>query len=156
MSNQGIIVSKEGIDVKSADCKDLLISSQFDTFKVLKTGTLTRSSPSETVSGGDMKRRTSSYEHDLDYIPFALPITYGANATGESGTYIVNTLNDAIVPPVSFGPSMEGEFADVYLTSTHIVLAVRRLGGFMGVSFPSTTATLYYTIFYNRMDEEVE
>ncbi len=177
MSNFGIKVSKEGVDVKTASNKDLLISSEFDTFKVFRTGSIVLNMPNETLSE-EQKSYTATYTHNLGYVPAALPIVSISGFAGnvapidenwwETGRYkvtspyIVNDISDIIVNPGIWGagPTFVHEGIRTEINSTQLKLIIDRvcfLGPFGGeIEFTASQATLYYTIFHNRVDEEFD
>lgn len=71
----GIKVSQEGYDVKSADDDKLVMSSAFNSFKIVATGTLSLSAPSLNTGGanyGSSIPSTSSFNHGLGYTPTIL------------------------------------------------------------------------------------
>jgi hypothetical protein len=167
MSNYGIKVSKEGTDVKTATSKDLLISSEFDTIKIVKTGELVLSLPSETVTGG-LSERTTTVAHGFSDIPLYSPMIRGylyglddflggdyITRLESGGDYIVNDLSEVRIPAGGYSPALSGEYSSVQINATNLILSVTRFE-FMGFpqDFGAREATLYYTIFYNRVDEE--
>lgn len=174
MSSYGLKFSKSGVNVETAENKDLLISSQFDTFKVFRTGSLSLSLPTETLRD-TQKSYTSTYTHNLGYIPFVLPnviVGIGNPAPFEfdmvptpveyrvTTPYVINDVNDVSLPPgpFGFGPTFIYEVIELEVTSTQINLVITRVCDSMGndVKFTASVGTLYYTIFYNRVDEEMD
>jgi hypothetical protein len=179
MSNYGIKVSKGGIEVKTAANKDLLISSDFDTFKIQRTGSLTISIPTETLKNTS-KTYTATYSHNLGYIPFVLPsLNLGIGNPAPfnldftktpveyqvTTPYVFNDIEEQYIPPGPFGfggPVIVFEVANLEVSSTQLKIVVTRtssvLDPFTGlyedVKFTASTGTLYYTIFHNRADEE--
>lgn len=61
----GIKVSQEGVDVKTADNDDLVMSSSFNMFKIALSGTLSMT----FTPGADTTTTTVSVSHGLGYIP---------------------------------------------------------------------------------------
>lgn len=159
MLDFGIKISKEGKDVNTATAKDLSFSSQYDTLKVLRTGTLTISLPSETINN-NVKTYTATYTHNLGYIPFFLPLARNVlnqNTVGSTTAWNINDTNDVAIPAGGFSPSTEGEYARLYATSTTLVLEVKRYNSIpINVAFGAKTANVYYTLFHNRVDETVD
>jgi len=167
--SKGIKVSIEGVDVKTATDKELLISSQFDTAKVKVTGTLDLELPEEDVSGGFVVH-TATVAHGFSDIPLYSPTTrgnlYGLDeflggdyiakiSTG--GDYIVNDISEVRIPAAAYSSATVGEMASVFIDSTNLILQVDRFEFFGSpVTFGARKATLYYTIFYNRIDEEFD
>lgn len=165
-SDYGIKVSKGGVDVKTANPKDLIFSSQFDSMKIMKTGTLSLVIPYEYFGGGPDYQtytiHTTSYTHNLGYIPFVLPRTNGEVAysgvdVGTGGDYIVNDLEEMDIPrvlPYYFYGITTIETALLLVTNTQLILRITR-ENYTGdyADFRQRTATLYYTIFHNRVDE---
>ena len=172
--SKGIKVSKSGVDVKTAADKDLLISSQFDTFKILRTGELSLSLAEETLND-EQKSYTATYTHNLGYIPFVLPnvivgignpapyvldFTLTPAEYRVTTPYIVNDINDVSLPPgpFGFGPAFIYEAIELEVTTTQIKLVITRVCDSLGndVKFTASVGTLYYTIFYNRVDETMD
>ncbi len=163
--SSGIKVSKEGVNVETAVNKDLLVSSQFDTLKIFRTGELVLLCPTEDVPGNTNVYYTKTFNHNLGYIPAFLPLIYDTPAPVEDGPiivggeYIVNDLDDTPIPVTpGWGPTFTGEFVSVLVTSTQLILSVRRFWqDFFGgppEEWAESTATLYYTIYYNKVNEE--
>jgi hypothetical protein len=161
-STYGIKVSKDGFDVQTCANKDLEISSQFDTFKVFKTGTLTLSLPQETLADEEEVTHTISYTHGLGYQPYCFPNVHAMPQEiyewNESGNIIVNDLEELYPQLIPWGwePSVE-EIISVNATSTDFTISVLRynydyIPG--DRTFVARDITCYYTIFYNRMDAE--
>lgn len=75
--NYGIKVSQPGVDVKTAEDKDLIINSQYNSFKIFKKE-LSVSPPLN-----NLERVTFTIEHDLGYNPsflsFYKDLYYGGN-----------------------------------------------------------------------------
>ncbi len=177
--SRGIKVSKEGVDVKTAANKDLLISSEFDTFKIFRTGSLSISLPAETLKE-DSSTHTATYTHSLGYIPFVLPYLnlgignpapYVLDFTKSpveyrvTTPYVFNDVEEEYIPPGPFGfggPTIVYEVANLEVSSTQLKIVVERVsevfdpftGLYQDVKFTASKGTLYYTIFFNRMDEE--
>lgn len=154
MSNYGLKISKTGYDVNTALPKNLALSSQFDTLKVVRSGTLTINLPSETIVSNTTVR-TTSYSHNLGYIPLFIPlikrvIYAGDLATG--GSYTVNDIAEIDIPPGPYGPSIGGELIDLYVTSTSLTLSITRYSPLGSQIYGARTATLYYTLFHNQVD----
>jgi hypothetical protein len=156
MSNFGIKISKEGENVFTADLKDLEFSSALDTLKIAKTGSITVALPDETVTS-DTKVYTESYTHGLGYVPFFDP-PMSRIEIDNYDTTDDHVCNDSLyfVPTLlGYGPSSEGESVKVYVSSTELTLEVTRTEVFgVGIDFGEHDIIFYYTIFYNRMDEE--
>ena len=157
MSDYGIKVSKEGASVKTGDAKDLTFTSQLDTFKILRTGSLSISLPEETFSSDNVVR-TTSYTHNLGYIPFFLPMVSEQiyqDHWETGGDYIVNDLGEIRIPAGGYSPSMVAEISTVYSSTTALTLSINRLNALsFAATFGARKATLYYTIFSNRVNEQ--
>jgi hypothetical protein len=165
--SRGIKVSKEGVDVKTAANKDLLISSEFDTFKIAKTGSLVISLSAETVNFSEVIRE-ATYAHGLGYVPFYGPLTRGvlygldeylggdyAGKLENGGDYILNDIEEVRIPAVGYSPAIAGESVGVFVSSTNLILRVKRFNAMPeDVKFGARKCTLYYTIFHNRVDEQ--
>lgn len=153
----GAKISQSGQNVISAAHKDLIWSSQFDTLKVLYAGTLTVSLPDETLNN-KVKTYTATYTHSLGYIPFFLPHAIQAlnqvEPTNSSAVFNVNDANQVAIPAGGFSPALAGEMANVYATTTTLVLEITRFEYAMSpADFGPHNATLDYTLFYNKVNE---
>jgi len=159
MSDFGFKISEVGVDVNAAGAKDLVVSSQFDTLKVKVSGTLTDSLPSETIAAGNNKSYTETVAHGLTGMPFYWPEIHDSfnNAYAGTSDFIVND-GAFIEPPIGpYSPWTSGEWCEVFIDSTNLTLRTNRLGHpLMGTTFGAHDVIYYYTIFFNRMDEEVD
>lgn len=165
MSNDyGIKVSKPGVDVNTASFKDLIYSSQFDSMKIKKTGLLDLVMASETFGGAPSYETSRIHEAtlaiDTGDIPIFLPRVSGMVAylpadVTSGGSYNVNNLEEQDIPIYGYG-DMVLEWVDVLETTTQLKLRVTRfnLTG-TDITFGARTASLYYTIFHNRADMEI-
>jgi len=164
MANKwGIKISKDGIDARKADPRDLVFSTQYDTMKVNTTGTLSIALPQETLNlaGTVTSEHTTSYTHDLGYIPMFLPLFGGvgyATVTRDvdsTETFVINDSEEWEIPPGSYSPNDYGEVATIFVTSSVITLKIYRYN-FLPFDqvFGAHTAEAYYTIFHNKMSEE--
>lgn len=158
--NFGIKISRLGVDVKTASLKELIYSSQFDTQKIKKTGTLTLDLPAETLdlNFGSVSRE-AKVPHGCNYIPLFLPrisgiAVYTDNQVTNGGSYTVNDLEDNDIPIYGYG-GMVLELVDVLVDSTDLILRVTRESFANPVLFGQRTATFFYTIFHNKVDEEM-
>ena len=163
-SDYGIKVSKKGFDVKTASPKNLIFSSKFDSMKIRRTGSLVLNLPID-VFGGEpnyetVRIREISYTHNIGDIPFFLPrvtgmVAYkGFSECINGGSYIVNDLEEQDIPIYGYGDTIL-EWVSVIMKSDKLILRVTRenySGGF--AQFGLRTATLYYTIFHNRVNLE--
>jgi hypothetical protein len=162
MSNYGIKVSKIGVDVKTAGLKDLSFASHVDFTKIRRTGELELSLPSETFGAvATQSVRTQTYNHTIGDISFFLPRITGlvayTNADVITGaSYVVNDLEESDIPVLGYGVGV-GEFVDLTCSSSNLTLRVTRFN-LLGsdVTFGARTATVFYTLFWNRADEEVD
>lgn len=164
MSNDyGIKVSKSGVNVATATPKQLIFSSQFDSMKIRRTGSLSINLPSETF-GGDPDYETTrvheaTYTHNIGDISMFLPrvtgmVSYLNEEVTTGGSFVVNDLEEKDVPIYGYG-DMILEIADVIMKSDKLILRVTRENyTYENFTFGARTATLYYTIFYNRADIE--
>lgn len=156
MANKfGIKISKPGISVVSAEPKDLVFSTQFNTLKILRTGTLSVSLPAENVNNTS-RIRTATYTHNLGYIPMFLPMVQGIVSDFTStATVIVNDAEETEIPPAPYGPGTSGETSRVYVTDTQIVLEVNRYNLLpFNEAMVAKTVTVYYTLFWDQVDNE--
>lgn len=150
-------ISKSGFDVETAANKDLILSTQFDMFKIAKTGSLVLNLPEETKGDGAASSTyTQTYSHGLGYVPLLIPdassvLTDVITALGGGEDAIVNdAANDAFI--MASGPPGTNELATLYATTTQIVLKVVRNWDYAG-TFGAHSVTCYYTIFYNKIGE---
>jgi hypothetical protein len=153
----GIKISKPGDDVFTTPNKNLAFSGQFDTFKILHTGTLSYSLPDETLTS-TTKTYTATYTHNLGYIPFFLPQVLQVlnldEPNNSSTTFQVNDAAQFAIPRGGYDGSLAAELASIYVTSTTLVFEIVReetVG--VAANFGPHTATVDYTLFYNRIDE---
>lgn len=170
MSSTPIIkISKPGTDLSSALDKDLVYTSKFDTFKIRKTGTLTLNLPSETFGawspGGftTYTQHETSYTHNIGDICFFLPralgeVAYVGTDVINGGNYVVNDLEEddisRFLPDYFYGISTI-ETVQLVISNSKLTLKVVRENYLVeDVTFGARTATVNYTIFYNRADEE--
>ncbi len=150
-----LLISKEKHSVTSSPA-NLAIDSRFDTFKIYKTGTLSITAPSETITAGSSdKIHTATFNHNLGYPPVYLPMA----STGWR-------LDDPLVNNVSFivndyiglpnNPYLSSDMLDVYVDSSNLYMKLTRFSDpFNDRTFLSDiTITMYYTIFYNDISEE--
>ncbi len=166
MADFGIKISKKGVDVKSAGYKDLILSSQFDTFKVRRTGTLTLNLPQEIFPAWEQGEDPSnneitryvSYTHNIGDIAFFYPLQplivayIGVSEVTNGGSYNVADIEERDWFPSSHEPTEE---VTVLQLANEIRLQVERYHyDNFPVTFGARTVTLDYTIFHNRVDME--
>lgn len=150
----GLIITKTGADIATAEPKDFSISTQFDTVKILHTGELSLSLPAETLTDGAAFYE-EAYEHGLGYIPFATPITsrlFYAEDLETGGDYIVNDLEEYDIPAVFTSFPNPAEYVTVFVDDNDLILHSGRyelLG--LGQDFGARTVTLFYTLCYNEI-----
>lgn len=92
----GIKVSQDGVDVRTASNDQLVMSSAFNMFKIVKTGTFTITPPTPWSPGGSGKQ-TVTVAHDLGYKPAALvyvdnPYIVGVSDSGDGLGLLPNPL----------------------------------------------------------------
>jgi hypothetical protein len=162
-----ITLAKEGFNAKTGHPKDMNIDSRFDTFKIFTTGTLTIDAPEVTTTGiGDVDTQTVYFEHDLGYIPFYSPLVPRRNELhfiyfSRSGPddipepVNVSDLSDFTLSNIIATGPVISERILVYITATRLYLVFKREGYYGGETFPARTINMKYTIFYNRIDEEL-
>lgn len=158
MSNWGIDITKEGIDVDSASPKDYSFTTRYDSFKIYETGSITLSMPSENIAQGNETTTEETLDHDLGYIPmFSEPATNVALDFLSASDQIVNDLIRSSPPGGGYSPGATFELATVYVTDSQMILSVVRASGTPGVptvSFTAHDVVYYYTIYWNQADEE--
>lgn len=155
--SKGLKISKPGFDVDTAAPKDLIMSTQFDMFKIARTGTLYIDIPEETKGDGAASSTyTTTYSHGLGYTPLLIPdaqnvLTDVVVAFGGGDDTILNdAANDAFI--MASGPPTTSEIATLHANSTQVVLTVTRNWDYAG-TFAAHRVTCYYTIFYNKLGE---
>lgn len=162
-----IVVAKSGENIKGGHPKDMNIDSRFDTFKIHSTGTITINAPEVTTSdAGVVDTRTAYIDHNLGYIPFYTPLVPYNN---ELHFIYFNRVGEDIIPePVNVSElsdfrlsnilatsSWISERIQVYVTSTRLYLVFKRESYYGEFTFPARTINMKYTIFYNRVDKEL-
>lgn len=163
-----VTVAKDGYNAKTGHPKDMKLDSRFDTFKIYKTGTLTLNAPEVTTTeAGEVDTRTAYFEHNLGYIPFYTPLVPYQN---ELHFIYFNRFGEDIIPePVNVSNLSDFTLSNilatspwvserilVYITSTRLYLVFKREGYYGGITFPARTINMKYTIFHNRVDEELD
>lgn len=147
-----LLVAKEDYGTDSW-ATNLALDSEFDTFKIQNTGTLTLSLVAENIaSTGSDKTYTATYEHNLGYAPVYLP-QVGMNwDLGNPGVHNSSfTVNDKIGYIVS-SPTLGFSILDVYVDSSKLYIKYTRKAPSSGTrSFNAITVTMYYTVFYNEI-----
>jgi hypothetical protein len=176
MSNYGIKISKDGVDVRDAEPKDLLVSSEYDTFKIHHTGMIELTAPQVTIeSPYEVPFYSGEYVHNLGYKPFTLPYIQTSLVTptpveySSDGSTYVHTptadydLNDIASVIMLEDPPTEPliyakELFRLVVTNTRIILYMGRFcrNIFNPVRFEEMRATLYFTTFYNQVDSELD
>ena len=134
-----IKIGVEGEDLGETNLSEQRMNTKLDTLKIFKTGTLTLSLPTETLTyKSDSVVHTATVAHGLDYPPMYFP-------------------------PRTVSTGFKGqESTDVYVDDTNLYLRVIRCSvgddsfGMPGgdSNFTSETVSLDYTIFYNDITEE--
>jgi hypothetical protein len=159
MSNFALQVSKIGNNVLTAEPKDLAFDSRFDTLKVAHSGKLTMSLPNEVINFS-FSEYSQEYSHGFSYVPFYLPLGKEMQYLGNletGGDYVVNDLLEVDIPAASYSPSSIAELHRVYVTDNILKWECLRINFFMmDIIFGARDVELYYTLFYNRIDEEVD
>lgn len=170
MSDYGISISKEGIDVLTANGKDLQFTSTLDQVKLFYSGELRLELPEEDLVWSSGPQTTSThtvaYTHSLGYIPMFTPRSNSEiyrNSAGDpdpSGTddyYINGSVTEMPRYPSGFTQPF-AEYIQVYVTSTQLVIEVKRVfGGFAPGTYTFGAHDVYanIVIFINRVDEQV-
>ena len=152
-----IRMSKTGKSVWSGVNRDMQIDTKFNMLKIKKTGTLEIDLPSETLNSSS-SNHSVTYSHNLGYIPFFTPFIAGAlypDALDTGGDYIVNDIGENDIPAGAYSPPSASEFTYIKADTTDLTFEVRRanITPFDQV-FGARKATLYYAVFYNKMNEE--
>jgi len=158
-SPYGIKISKSGHSVYDLSGSNLVLSSVGNTLKIKVTGTITDSLPGETIPEETSKKYTATYAHGLTGLPMYWPDIHDAYNDNYDSTddFIVND-SAKVEPPVGpYSPWTSGEWCEVYIDSTNITLVTNRASALgLALTFGEHDVIYYYTIFYNRMDEEVD
>lgn len=151
VSGRGVVVSPDGNLKTSA----VSVYSGFDTFKIAKTGTLTLNVSQEDLGTDSFpeSEHTDSLVHGLGYKPMYFPFVRSLGILDIAGSF---NVNDWLGSPSYFDGSGGNlwEYVNISVTSTLLTMSVSR-GNYASGSriFPARTVTLYYTIFYNKIDE---
>lgn len=154
-SDYGLKISKSGVDVQTAVDKSLTFSTQFDTFKIALTGTLTLSLPGETLNPGGSVTRSSTVAHGLGYAPMWGPIVekFDNPGYGNTTTWVLNDAVETAIPVGAYGP-VGLEVAHITVNTTVLTLSVTRSNVGLGPeSYGAHDVKLYYTIFHNKIEE---
>lgn len=143
-------VAKEGFDVNSATPKDFALNNDYMTMKVALSGTLEISLPAETiVAGGGIaeKTYTDTVAHGLNRLPMIMP---------HIGLMYLDYTDTSDVILNDYRQQVGGtlETAIVQITNTNLTLFISRRAVVVDRTFQAKKVTFYYTIFYNRFDEE--
>lgn len=164
MNDFGIKISKEGKDVKACQDKDLILSSEFDTFKIGFSDRLTLTYPnwSYNYTGSPISRTDSAYfEHNLGYIPYYTPRCLDESAPSSPMGTGTLYINEAIQggPLVNYSPpSWIRGLVNVYVTNTRLYIEVTREFNYATENESGTwyggTVYMDYTIFRNSLSEE--
>lgn len=141
------------------------LDTRYDTFKVHRTGTLTINLPAVNLNFLASDTRNTSVAHGLDYAPIFSPfIPYYSDVSafyGNQGLVVPENVDlnslEAVRIPKGIGGFTDPYYEEVWVwvDSTNINIEYKRTNfDFDPYTFPSATASLYYTIFVNRIDEE--
>jgi len=154
-----VLIAQQGKDIRKIGPKDMSLDSRFDTLRIYKTGLITISAPAETISSS--KTYSGSYTHGLGYVPFYAPFCPYKNNLAK--IYYPNSVPSTVVVNDFEGSSLffrgisvppGNEDVNVYITNDTInVDYIRNPSG--STSFSAKTINCYYTIFINRVDENM-
>lgn len=144
ISGPVFIVGSGTKDIRQEHPSENIINSNYDTLKIFKTGTLTLNVPEDTTVSTP-KLYSSSVTHDLGYAPVYLPeASVGWRPGFIPDDFVVNDYLGFPQGDIGSEASL-----DVYVDSEKLYLQYRRFS-----PGNARTITMYYTIFYNRIDEE--
>lgn len=141
------------------------LHSGYDTLKVFKSGTLTITQSSESVAASGLKEYTTTFNHNLGYIPMWSPFigyltdlnqVYGGEDSTIPATVGLNNVEYTYPTPASWLTTSDfSEKVYFYMTSTGLAMKYSRVN-YSGSphTFVARTINLNYVIFYNRVDEE--
>ena len=130
----GMKVSQAGSDVKTATKENLIFSSQYDTLKVLASGSGSQSVPAS--SGGVSGTATVTIAHNLGYKPaFIVFCTSVWRASDKFSPYAYKSIG---------ATSPDGGFYSVDATNLYIHL-------YNGDSGGARTIYYRYHIYYNEL-----
>lgn len=142
-------VAKQGFDVNMAKVGELAIDERLMTMKVALSGTLEIDLPAETiVAGGGIvnKDYTDTVTHGLNRVPLFFPMVGRMYLDPDSASDIV--LND-----YRRSTTNTLELALVQVTDEQLRLFVSRTAIITNKTFTAHKVTLYYTLFYNCLEE---
>lgn len=159
MSDEIVIkISKPGIDLRLATRKDMAFSIEYDTLKIYQTGEMSIDLPAEILTAEGVIRETT-LAHGLSYVPICYPMVGGMAYTGNlqtGGDYNINDLSEIDIPGGPYGP-FDGPFeASTFFWDDEVIgLRITR-GVLIGSQiYGARNVKLFYTILYNRLDEEL-
>ncbi len=143
-----LLVGDTGVnDVLRVHPSNNIVDSRLDTLKIFRTGTLTLSVPSDASVSGE-KQYSTYIKHNLGYAPIYMPEASVGWVLSSSipANFVVNDYMG-----FSQGPTSRPGVLDVYTDSTKLYLRYRRFA-----AEGARTITMYYTIFYNQIGEELD
>lgn len=155
MSNFVVQVAKKGKDIRTATPFDFVVNSNTPTMKIAYSGTLEVDMPNEIINDS-VESRTAQFNHDFGGAVMFVPMITGGVFLGDlanDGDYLVNDLVSINIPPAGYGPGTAGEWIFLKSSETAFILEVRRYNFIpFDQSFGARTATLNFTLLYNRIN----
>lgn len=146
-----------------------IIAPYCDYLKVSTSGILTLSVPSSSLDDGNSQDYSNSYLHTKGYIPVVAPFDahfnnfllngyYGGGLSNIPSTVILNNIGSQLVEqiiPTYSSPDVY-EYITYYFNGTGLYLDYTRINlSGETQSCPARTIKLYYTIFENQLDENL-
>lgn len=171
MKVYGIAITKDGVDADFAQPKDYVFTTQFDTYKLKETATITLNIPAEslttTVSDSASSEYEQAYEHGLDYVPVVSPSVRLLYIYDQPSPVNVNEIvnGGGYPPPGAFDVFPPNEGVYIGTDSTSVYLKVVRWSPFFYdpvtpannvTNFDAKTVNVNVNIFYNRVDQQVD
>jgi hypothetical protein len=138
-TQQGLYVSKDGVDVTQASDSQLVFNSNQDLFKIVLTGTLTNTPPNPLPSGNSS---TVSMAHNLGFTPAFVGYLNGSGSSYLTpGTfyqipYITFILVTGTPEPLTYTMSSDG--TNIYATISN--------GGGVGITDLGTTNFKFFLL----------
>lgn len=165
-----IRISQLNKDVKRLESKYMLLDSEFDSMKIIQTGVLTVSAPSETLNDGDTTEHWGSVDligkdyKKIDYVPFFLPCIKNLETDILSSPVNLDSWwsEEVEVPHGGYSPPLYlMESVDTYATTGELKIRLRReyhdpYGIAPSHTFSAKTVNVQYIAFYIEGTKEAD
>jgi len=153
------LLGKGDVDVRTSFPYDNAMDSRFDTLKIFKTGTLELKAPAKTFAVSEAYQTyTAEIEHNLGYAPVFLPeagVGWALDSSLDDDSFIVNDNLGRL--PADYAGINSAPILDVWVDDTKLYMRLWRFANDWSTrAYSEITITLYYTIFYNKINEEFD